>query len=98
MNHTSPLLSSTMIPASALAITFLTTVVLAHAELSVELVAKGFDRPVWAGVPEGIKGKLWVMEQDGKVWIVNDKTGEREAKPFLDVSAEIGRASCRERV
>ena len=78
-----------MIPASALAITFLTTVALAHAELGVELVAKGFDRPVWAGVPEGIKGKLWVMEQDGKVWIVNDKTGERESKPFLDVSADV---------
>ena len=78
-----------MISTIPLTITFLTTVALAHAELGVELVAKGFDRPVWAGAPEGIKGKLWVMEQDGKVWIVNDKTGEREAKPFLDVSADV---------
>ena len=70
-------------------ITFLTTLALARAELSVELVAKGFDRPVWAGVPKGIKDKIWVMEQEGKVWIVNDKTGEREAKPFLDVSLDV---------
>jgi glucose/arabinose dehydrogenase len=70
---------------------FLATLAVSNAELGVELVAKDFERPVWAGVPKGIKGKLWVMEQGGKVWIVDDKTGERESKPFLDVSADVTR-------
>jgi glucose/arabinose dehydrogenase len=72
-----------------LGLVFFTTLAIAHAELRTELVAKDFERPVWAGVPKGIKGKLWVMEQDGKVWIVDDKTGEREPQPFLDVSADV---------
>ena len=41
------------------------------AEIGTKLVAKGFKRPVWAGVPEGTEGKLWVMEQEGRVWIVD---------------------------
>ncbi len=60
-----------------------------RAELGVQEVAKGFERPVWAGVPVGIKHELWVMEQGGKVWIVDEMTGERRSKPFLDVSADV---------
>ena len=51
------------------------------AEIGTKPVAKGFERPVWGGVPEGVDGKLWVMEQAGKVWIVDLKTGERGKEP-----------------
>ena len=74
--------------------TFLTAALLcatpfAQANIGVREVAKGFDRPVWAGVPIGVEGKLWVMEQAGRVWIVDTKTGKREEKPFLDIHGEV---------
>jgi len=69
----------------------LSTLAVSQAKIGVELVAKGFERPVWAGVPKGVKGKLWIMEQGGKVYIVDEKTGERETTPFLDVSADVTR-------
>ncbi len=62
-----------------------------HAKLGVELVAKGFERPVWAGVPKGVSGKLWVMEQAGQVWIVDEKTGTRSKEPFLDIRKDVSR-------
>ncbi len=62
-----------------------------HAEISVELVAKGFERPVWAGTPKGVTDKLWVMEQAGRVWIVDKQTGERASEPFLDIRKQVSR-------
>jgi glucose/arabinose dehydrogenase len=70
---------------------FLASLSAAHAGIATKEVAKGFERPVWAGVPKGMNGKIWVMEQGGKVWIVDEKTGEREKEPFLDVSGDITR-------
>ncbi len=65
----------------------------AHAQLASELVAKGFERPVWAGAPDSVKGKLWVMEQAGTVWIVDLKTGEKLKKPFLKLDGKVTRKS-----
>lgn len=62
-----------------------------HAKIGVEKVASGFERPVWAGMPTGSTGKLWVMEQAGQVWVVDLKTGERAANPFLDIRADVSR-------
>lgn len=61
------------------------------AGIGVELVAKGFDRPVWAGVAPGSKGKLWVMEQAGQVWVLDRQSGERAKEPFLDLRQEVTR-------
>lgn len=80
-----------MLRKTTVAASFLASLAVSHADIGVRQVAKGFERPVWAGVPKGIKGKLWVMEQAGKVWIVDEKTGERGAEPFLDVSADVTR-------
>ncbi|MEO5915222.1 MAG: PQQ-dependent sugar dehydrogenase [Luteolibacter sp.] len=80
-----------MLRKTSIATAFFATIAVSHAGIGVEQVAKGFERPVWAGVPKGIKGKLWVMEQGGKVWIVDDKTGEHETEPFLDVSQDVTR-------
>jgi len=62
-----------------------------HAEIAVKEVAKGFERPVWAGMPKDSNGKLWVMEQAGRVWIVDLKTGEKAEKPFLDINSLVSR-------
>jgi glucose/arabinose dehydrogenase len=72
-------------------ITLLVSLSISEAKIGVKEVAKGFERPVWAGVPKGVDGKIWVMEQAGKVWIVDEKTGEREKEPFLDVSNDVTR-------
>jgi len=63
----------------------------AHAEIATELLAKGFERPVWVGAPDSTKGKLWVMEQAGTVWIVDLKSGERSEKPFLEITDQVSR-------
>lgn len=62
-----------------------------NAKLATELLAKGFDRPVWVGAPDSVKGKLWVMEQAGTVWIVDLKTGERAKEPFLKINKMVTR-------
>lgn len=70
----------------------LSSVVLtAHAKPGVETVAKGFERPVWVGAPGDEKGRLWVMEQAGTIWIIDSKTGERQAEPFLDIVEQVRR-------
>ena len=70
---------------------FTASSIFSHAKLGVEKVASGFERPVWAGMPAESTGKLWVMEQAGQVWIVDLKTGERAAKPFLDIHSDVSR-------
>ena len=80
-----------MLRQTTIAAAFLATFTLSRAEIGVEQVANGFDRPVWAGMPKGINGKLWVMEQAGQVWIVDAKTGEREKEPFLDIRSDVSR-------
>lgn len=70
---------------------FFATLSVSHAGIRVEQVAKGFERPVWAGVVKDIPGKLWVIEQAGQIWIVDDKTGERQKEPFLDIRKDVSR-------
>lgn len=65
----------------------------AHARLVVEKVADQFTRPLWVGQPAGIDDKLWVVEQDGKIWTVDAKTGARGDKPFLDIVSDVNRQS-----
>lgn len=57
-----------------------------------QTVGSGFERPVWAGMPERSDGKLWVMEQAGKVWILDLKNGKRLNQPFLDIEPKVTRA------
>jgi glucose/arabinose dehydrogenase len=62
-----------------------------YGRLAVEKVAAGFERPVWAGMPPGSHGKLWVMEQAGTVWIVDLANGKRADEPFLDIRKDVTR-------
>lgn len=64
-----------------------------HAGVGTELLYKGLERPVWAGAPASVKGKLWVMEQAGTVWIIDLRTGEKSEKPFLKIEDKVTRKS-----
>lgn len=75
---------------TAVAICF-TIAPFSRADLAVQEVAKGFERPVWVGVPKGVSGKIWVIEQVGKVWIVDEASGQRDPQPFLDISKDVTR-------
>lgn len=80
-----------MIRLTLLCLVFAASSICGHAGIGVKTVASGFDRPVWAGMPAGSTGKLWVMEQAGKVWIVDLKSGQRSAEPFLDIQSDVTR-------
>lgn len=56
-----------------------------------ECISSGFDRPVWAGMPNQSQGKLWVMEQAGKVWVLDLKTGKRQDQTFLNIEPKVTR-------
>jgi len=59
--------------------------------LGTQKVAEGFERPVWAGMPKGRDGTLWVMEQAGRIWLVDLATGTRADAPFLDIARDVSR-------
>ena len=80
-----------MFSKAALSCAALLTVATASARIGVEKLGEKFERPVWVGQPAGITDKLWVIEQVGKVWIIDAKTGARSEKPFLDISSDVSR-------
>lgn len=55
---------------------------------AVELVADGFVHPMTLREPPDGSGRLFVVEQTGKIWILN-ADGERLAEPFLDLSDRL---------
>jgi glucose/arabinose dehydrogenase len=63
----------------------------AQEKLGVERIAAGFERPVWAGIPKEIPQRMWVIEQDGRIWIVDLATGRRQEQPFLDIRKDVSR-------
>ena len=54
-------------------------------------IADNFKRPVWAGMPKGSDGVLWVVEQAGTVRLLDLKTGKTAEKPFLDIEERVTR-------
>lgn len=54
--------------------------------IAVQLVAEGFDAPVFATSPPG-DPRLFVVDQSGEIWIIAN--GERLAEPFLDISNDV---------
>jgi len=63
----------------------------AHAKPGTEIVASGFERPVWVGAPPKVSDRLWVIEQAGRIHIIDAKTGARQAEPFLDLVSQVSR-------
>ena len=54
--------------------------------------ATGFDRPLWVGAPPDDRDHIWVMEQAGKIWKLDAKTGKRSDQPFLDITSRVTRS------
>jgi glucose/arabinose dehydrogenase len=55
--------------------------------LSLQLVANGFDSPVLVTSARDGSGRLFVVEQSGRIWILSG--GSKLATPFLDLSGAI---------
>ncbi len=58
----------------------------ASALVSTVRVASGLTRPVFATAPAGDYGRLFVVEQTGKIKILDLATGQIAATPFLEIS------------
>jgi len=56
-------------------------------KIALEPVATGFDRPLFVTHAGDGSGRLFVVEQGGRIWAVTD--GQRAPSPFLDISDEI---------
>lgn len=52
-------------------------------------VADGFDRPLYVTNAGDNSGRIFVVEQSGKIWIISD--GQRLETPYLDVSSLLSR-------
>jgi glucose/arabinose dehydrogenase len=50
-------------------------------------VASGFERPILLKAAPGDNERLFVVEQTGKVWIVQG--GQKSAEPFLDIQSLV---------
>lgn len=59
--------------------------------LTFELVADGFEQPLFAtGAGDG-SGRLFVVEKTGHIWVV--RNGDRLPEPFLDLSGTVSTKS-----
>jgi len=56
-----------------------------HAEVRLEPIAKGFKRPVWVGCPPQENKHLWIMEQEGRITVIDKATGDK-VSTFLDLT------------
>lgn len=56
--------------------------------VALEAVAQGFTSPLALASPSDGTGRLFVVDQVGKIWIV-DASGNRNALPFLDLGMKI---------
>src|SRR5688572_22885115 len=71
---------------SAQAIGMLPATTLAAGVARARLVAT-FDAPVYVTSPAGEEHLLFVVDQTGKVWVLDDEV--KETRPFLDISPRV---------
>ena len=57
-------------------------------------VAAGLNQPVFAGAPKGDTGRLFIVEKEGVIKILDTNTGQVLATPFIDIQDEV---ECRRR-
>jgi glucose/arabinose dehydrogenase len=57
-------------------------------EVSLQVIAEGMTSPVGLAAAPDDSGRLFVIDQIGKVWIINEN-GNKLDEPFLDVSSKI---------
>ncbi len=59
----------------------------ASGELGLEPIVTGLNRPIFLTAPAGDPDRLFVVEQDGVIWVVEG--GSVVATPFLDITAVV---------
>ncbi len=64
------------------------------AAIKLTLVASQFKRPLYATHAADGSGRLFLVEQVGRIWIL--ETGARTTRPFLDISRLISRSALTE--
>ena len=60
----------------------------ASSTLGVVRVARGFQAPVYVAVAPGEQGRLYVVEQEGRVRVL--EKGRVRSQPFLDIRPRVG--------
>ena len=63
------------------------------AQVALQPFATGFDRPLYLTHAADGTQRLFLLEQTGKIWIIEN--GQRSSQPFLDVSALISPSASR---
>jgi glucose/arabinose dehydrogenase len=58
-------------------------------QLDAERVAGGFTAPVYVTAPPGDRHRLFVVEQAGRIKIINLPSGTVNATPYLDIASKI---------
>lgn len=76
---------------TALAAVFITAAAAsASTQLTTELLASGFAKPLWAGSPPGDKDRIFVVEQStAQVRIFNAKTGVINGPAYLAILSKV---------
>ena len=75
----------TLIVLTAIALTTLANAV----ELDQKFVASGLDAPVFVGAPPGVTDKLFVVEQPGRIMIIDLDDDTVFSTPFLDITDRV---------
>lgn len=65
--------------------------VLLSAAPQLQRVGKSFERPIHVTSRPENANQLFIVEQAGKVFLHDQKTGKTERKPFLNISKEVSR-------
>ena len=60
-------------------------------DYALELVVDGFQQPIYVTHAGDGSGRLFVVEQNGAIWIVSD--GKALSRPFIDLSDRVTRRS-----
>jgi len=64
---------------------------LAAVRLRLEPFVTGFERPVFITTSRDGSGRLYVVEQRGRIWTLSSD-GKRQAAPFLDLRARVSQS------
>lgn len=57
--------------------------------IAATLIATGLEAPIFAGAPPDDPTKLFILEREGRIDILDLRTGQIQNTPFLDISAEV---------
>ena len=67
------------------------SIVISSAKTHLEKIGGDYKRPVWVTSPDHSAQHLFIVEQAGRVFVVNQETGEQLPEPFLDIREQVTR-------